>query len=358
MHTAMGSGNSVGSTEVQSVDLATIRAWSRRNTDWLLLKTHLTSEQYLVFNDLKWQLKKAHDHDRRRWNSKTPSRSMELDAAAATSIRKLLRLEVMASERRKTTTQENIDQVEEQKAAEKAQRQAELAQIEANYQLKVQEEQAALAQAEENYQLMVQERETKRQKVRDEKEESGVGFSVEQLEFNRGIPGNATQLEDHKDDYYYGPLCSNETHPEDLEHHAGEIAYTWYVWLTNELICPVDGCLPPVMTCISVTDAHHAELMEDMRHTSEQTFCHTTEGIPCCNKYTAKVNGYMDTIEAHLGQTHAHWTLCKLLMEKLIKLSNGKITWAVNPGAEKGGWHQAQVTYFIHRAAELNGGAL
>ena len=92
-----------------------------------------------MFNDLKWQLKKA--HDRRRWNSKTPSRSMELDAAVATLIRELLRLEVMASGRFWERNQENIDQVEEQKAAEKAQRQAELAQIEANYQLKVQEEQ-------------------------------------------------------------------------------------------------------------------------------------------------------------------------------------------------------------------------
>ena len=47
-------------------------------------------------------------------------------------------------------------------------------------------------------------------------------------------------------------------------------------------------------------------------------------------------------------------------MEKLFELSNGKLTWAENPGAEKGGWHQAQVpvTYFIHRTAdELNGGA-
>ena len=157
-----------------------------------------------------------------------------------------------------------------------------------------------------------QERETKRQKVQDKKEESGVGFSVEQLEFNRGIPGNATQLEDHKDDYYYGPFCSNGTHPEDLEHHAGEIAYTWYHWVTNELICPVDACLPPVMTCITVTDAQHVKLMEDMRHTSEQAFCHSTEGIPCCNKYTTKVQGYRETIEEHLGQTHAHWSLCKL----------------------------------------------
>ena len=100
--------------------------------------------------------------------------------------------------------------------------------------------------------------------------------------------------------------------------------------------------------------------MKDMRHTSEQTFRHTTEGIPCCNKYKTKVQGLREAIEEHLGQTHAHWTLCKLFMEKLIKaeLSNGKITWAVNPGAETGGWHQAQVTYFIHRAdGELNGGA-
>ena len=112
------------------------------------------------------------------------------------------------------------------------------------------------------------------------------------------------------------------------------------------------------MTCISVTDTHHDKLMEDMRHTSEQAFCHSTEGIPCCNKYTTKVQGLRETIEELLGPTHAHWTLCKLLMEKLIELSHGKLTWAENPGAEKGGWNQAKVTYFIHRKAdELNGGA-
>ena len=112
------------------------------------------------------------------------------------------------------------------------------------------------------------------------------------------------------------------------------------------------------MTCITVTDAQHVKLMEDMRYTSEQAFCHSTEGIPCCNKYTTKVQGLRETMEGHLGETHAHWSLCKLLMEKLFELSNGKLTWAENPGAENGGWHQAQVTYFIHRKAdELNGGA-
>ena len=120
----------------------------------------------------------------------------------------------------------------------------------------------------------------------------------------------------------------------------------------------MEACLPPVMTCITVTDTHHAELMRDMRHTSEQAFCHTTEGQPCCNKYTTKVNGKRETMEEHLGETHAHWSLCKLLMEKLFELSNGKLTWAENPGAEKGGWHQAQITYLIHRkAGQLNGGA-
>ena len=211
-------------------------------------------------------------------------------------------------------------------------------------------------------QAQCEEREAKTwiRKVQDEKEASGVGFSVEQLEFNRDLPANAAKLEKYRDDYCNGPHCSNETHPEDLEHHAAEIAYTWYSWVTNKLICPVDVCLPPVMTCISVTDTHHAKLMEDMRHTSEQAFCHSTEGIPCCNKYTTKVQGLRETIERHLGPTHAHWTLFKLLMETVSKLSHGKLTWAGNPGAEfkKGGWHQAQVTYFVHRAAyELNGGA-
>ena len=202
------------------------------------------------------------------------------------------------------------------------------------------------------------ERETKRQKVQDEKEESGVSFFVEQLEFNRNIPENAAKLADYKDDYYNGPRCSNEIHPEDIEHHAGEIAYAWYGWTPSELICPVGACLPPAMTCISVTDAHHDMLMRDMRHTSEQAFCHSTEGIPCCNKYTTKVHGLCKTMEGHLGETHAHWSLCKLLMKKLFELSNGKLTWAENPGAEKGGWHQAQITYLIHRkAGQLNGGA-
>ena len=63
-------------------------------------------------------------------------------------------------------------------------------------------------------------------------------------------------------------------------------------------------------------------------------------------------------MEGHLGETHAHWSLCKLLMEKLFELSNGKLTWAENPGAENGGWLQSQVTYFIHRKDDqLNGGA-
>ena len=154
-------------------------------------------------------------------------------------------------------------------------------------------------------------RETKRQKVQYKKEESGVGSIVEQLEFNRDKPENATKLEKFRHDYYYGPHCSKETHPEGLEHHAAEIAYTWYSWLTNELICPMGPCLPrpPVMTCISVTDAHHAALMNDMRHTSEQTFCHTIEGMPCCNKYTRqslypsilKVDGKRETIKNNPG---------------------------------------------------------
>ena len=178
---------------------------------------------------------------------------MRMLPARATLIREILRLEVMSSERLRERRRDNIDQVEEQKAAEKAQRQAELTQIEVNFQLKVQEEQAALARAEVTLQLKVQERETKRQKFQDEKEESGVGFSVEQLEFNRNLPENAAKLEYYKDDYYNGPHCSNATHPEAMEHHAGEIAYTWHDWLTNKLICPVDACLPPVMSTSCIT---------------------------------------------------------------------------------------------------------
>lgn len=94
------------------------------------------------------------------------------------------------------------------------------------------------------------ERETKRQKVQEEKEESGVGFGVEQLEFNRGMPENAAKLEKLHGDYYHGPYCSNETNPEAIEHHAGEIAYTWYKWENNELKCPVEACLPPVMALV------------------------------------------------------------------------------------------------------------
>ena len=170
----------------------------------------------------------------------------------------------------------------------------------------------AREKAELQVQARDEERDAKRQKARDKKEELGVGFSVGQFKFNRDLPENAAKLEEYRDDYYYGPHCSNETHPEDLEHHAAKITYTWYSWMTNELIFPVDACLPPVMPCISVTDAQHAKLMEDMRHTSEQAFCHSTEGIPCCNKYTTKVQGLRETMEEHLGQTHAHWSLCKL----------------------------------------------
>ena len=188
----MGSGISVGSTEVllQGVNLATIRVWSRRKTDWLLLKTHLTSEQYLVYSGLRRQLRKA--QFRRRWHLQYPSRSMEMDAAVATLIRELQRLEVMASGRFRERNQEYIDHAEEQKAAEKAQRQAELAQAEVNVQLKAAEKAQRWEQAEVNFQLKVQERETKRQKVQDEKEESGVSFFVEQLEFNRNIPDSVT----------------------------------------------------------------------------------------------------------------------------------------------------------------------
>ena len=127
---------------------------------------------------------------------------------------------------------------------------------------------------------------TTRQKVQQEKEESGVGPSVEQVEFRRGKPENAAKPEYYPDGYYldHGLHCSNETHPEEMEHYAGEVAYTWYGWLTNGLTCPVDARLPPVMACIPVTDAHHAELVKDMRHTSEQTFCHTTEGLACSNR--------------------------------------------------------------------------
>ena len=65
----------------------------------------------------------------------------------------------------------------------------------------------------EKAQLQVQaeqeEREAKRQKVQEDnlKEESGLGFSVEQLEFNRGKPENAVKLENvnYPEDYYYGP---------------------------------------------------------------------------------------------------------------------------------------------------------
>ena len=79
-------------------------------------------------------------------------------------------------------------------------------------------------------QAQVQEREGKRRKVQEEKEESGVGFSVEQLEFNPSKPENAAKLEAYPDDYYHGLRihCSNETRLDEMEHHAGEVAYTWY----------------------------------------------------------------------------------------------------------------------------------
>ena len=104
-------------------------------------------------------------------------------------------------------------------------------------------------------QLQVQEdydeREAKRLKKHEERKEPGVDVSVENLEFIRGKPGNAVKLEKYKDVYYYGLHCSNAVHPEAIEHHAGEVIHAWYDWVTNELICPVNACLPPVMTCIN-----------------------------------------------------------------------------------------------------------
>ena len=87
---------------------------------------------------------------------------MDNDAACATLIRKVLRLEVMLCERLRERRQENIDQVEEQKAEEKAQRQAELAQIESVQYWTVQvhtfQKSDQLAQGEVNFRLKVQER--------------------------------------------------------------------------------------------------------------------------------------------------------------------------------------------------------
>ena len=222
--------------------------------------------------------------------------------------------------------------------------------------------------AREKAELQVQARdeegEARRQKARDGKEEPGVGHSVEELKFNRDKRENAAKLEKHPDVYYHGPHCSNLTHPEAIDHHAAEIAYTWYDWMTKELICPVDVCLSPVMTCISVTDAQHAKLMEDMRHTSEQAFCHSTEGIPRAYHAAASTQQrFKDTgrPSRNIWDRRTLTGLCaSYSWKKLIKLPSGnyKLAWAVNPGSEQGGWHQAQVTYFIHRAAdELNGGA-
>ena len=308
------------------------------------MRTNLTEEQFIIS---EWEgLKRRYATLRCLWQrniqlNKQRLNTVKREDVLVSLVRKLQGFGEVLNENRAETWR----QIEAQDAAAREQKEAHVT------------AQINIAQINMlQLQVQVQERETKRQKVRDEKKES-EGISVKQLEFNRGKRDNAAKLEKHPDVYYHGPHCSNEIHPEDLEHHAGEIAYTWYHWVTNELICPVDACLPPVMTCISVTDAHHAKLMRDMRHTSEQTFCHTTQGIPCCNKYTTKVNGYRGTIEEHLGETRAHWSLCKLLMDELIELSSGKLTWAVNPGAEQGGWHQAQVTYLIHRVAdEINGG--
>ena len=246
-------------------DLATIRAWRENHrypgTDGRLMKDHLIASlpsQYVMYEDLMRRLE-------REARCKP---SMEKDASQARLIRGLQRLTELAVVRRGEWAQQNIVQ-HQKRLTEKALKVA----VTAQAQLKVQDENevqaateklAMIAQAQLNVQAYYKERETKRQKVRDEKEESGVGFSVGQLKFNRDKPENKARLEDHKDDYYNGPDCSNETHPEAIEHHAGETAYTWYDWVTNELICPVDACLPPVMTCISVTDAQHAELMKDM----------------------------------------------------------------------------------------------
>ena len=119
----------MGSREVQSVNAATIRAWSRKNSHSLLMKDHLelTSVQYLVYNDLRRQLGNAC----RRRGAKRYTPSMENDAACATLIREGSRLEVVSCERlrERRPRRGNIGQVEDQKAAEAAQRQAELAQI-------------------------------------------------------------------------------------------------------------------------------------------------------------------------------------------------------------------------------------
>ena len=127
----------------------------------------------------------------------------------------------MSCERMLEWRRENSERAEEQNAAEKAHRQAQFAQVEANYR-------------------KAQERETKRQKVRYEKEESGVGFSVEQLKNNRARALLASALPGEE---RIGLTNSvNSVHSEDNDHHAAKMLTTCYHPVANALQNGQRGC--------------------------------------------------------------------------------------------------------------------
>ena len=128
-----------------------------------------------------------------------------------------------------------MDQVEDQNEEEKAQRQAELAQIESvpysTAQVHTFQKSYQLAQGEVHFQLKVQVRETKRRKVQDERKESGVGFSVEQLKNNRGLLASTLPSEERT----WSPNSVNSAHPEYIDHLAAKVLTTFHHPVTNAL---------------------------------------------------------------------------------------------------------------------------
>ena len=94
-------------------DLATISAWSKKKTNSRMLKQHLTTPQYVMWEDLKRRLKCANQSGRCK-------PSMKTDARQARLIRGLQRLAVLADERRRDCWQQNIVQEEVQAATVKA----------------------------------------------------------------------------------------------------------------------------------------------------------------------------------------------------------------------------------------------
>ena len=135
-------------------DLATIRAWrEKKRTDGRMMKAHLTAPQYVMFEDLRLRL--GSEVSKKKYLIRISKPTMESDARQAGLIRGLQRLTVSAEVRQWEWIQQNVLQVAVQAETETALKLAVFAQARLKAQ-KVQDEK-------------VQERETKRQKVRDEK---------------------------------------------------------------------------------------------------------------------------------------------------------------------------------------------